>query len=177
MPATTVRECLFTTRHTILRRTHRAVRTAEEAGCELRPSPLAEPEGPVSWLLAAPRKAAAVSNFNCRKRPKWQIEYTESCHKLFVQSARKYASLVTSKVLSMAIIQGTHTSPAAARRSERLVAELAPPWVSARFCPLRRSLLAFGSNPASRATRTPGTRTHGRVVATSSQPRATRSAM
>ena len=37
------------------------------AGCELRPSPLAEPEGPVSWLLAAPRKAAAVSNLNCRK--------------------------------------------------------------------------------------------------------------
>ena len=34
------------------------------AGCELRPSPLAEPEGPVSWLLAAPRKAAAVSNLN-----------------------------------------------------------------------------------------------------------------
>jgi hypothetical protein len=88
------------------------VRTAEEAGCELRPSPLAEPEGPVSWLLPAPRKAAAVSNFNCRKRPNRQIEYTESCHKLFVQSARKYASLVTSKVvLSMAIIQGTHTSP------------------------------------------------------------------
>ena len=27
-------------------------------------------------------------------------------------------------------------------------------------CPLCRSLLAFGSNPASRATRTPGTRTH-----------------
>lgn len=44
------------------------------AGCELRPSPLAEPEGPVSWLLPAPRKAAAVSNFNCRKRPKRQIE-------------------------------------------------------------------------------------------------------
>ena len=38
------------------------------AGCELRPSPLAEPEGPVSSLLAAPRKAAAVSNLNCRKR-------------------------------------------------------------------------------------------------------------
>ena len=45
--------------------------------------------------------------------------------------------------------------PAAARRSERLAAALAPPWVSARLCPLRRSLLAFGSNPASRATRTP----------------------
>ena len=71
---TTIRECLFTTRHTILRRTHRAVRTAEEAGCELRPSPLAEPEGPVSWLLPALRKAAAVSNFNCRKRPNRQIE-------------------------------------------------------------------------------------------------------
>ena len=53
---------------------HRAVWTAEEAACELRPSPLAEPEGPVSWLLPAPRKAAAVSNFNCRKRPNRQIE-------------------------------------------------------------------------------------------------------
>ena len=44
------------------------------AGCELRPSPLAEPEGPVSWLLAAPRKAAAVSNLNTHRnqRPKRQ---------------------------------------------------------------------------------------------------------
>jgi hypothetical protein len=97
------------------------VRTAEEAGCELRPSPLAEPEGPVSWLLAAPRKAAAVSNFNCRKRPKWQIEYTESCHKLFVQSARKYASLVTSKVCTFNGDNPRYAhEPAAARRSERL---------------------------------------------------------
>ena len=49
------------------------------AGCELRPSPLAEPEGPVSWLLPAPRKAAAVSNFNCRKRSS-----AESCDLMFV---------------------------------------------------------------------------------------------
>ena len=59
----------------------------------------------------------------------------------------------------------------APRRSNRTAAGVCAP------CPLRRSLLAFGSTPASRATRTPGTGTHGRVVATSSQLRATRSAV
>jgi hypothetical protein len=73
-------------------------------------------------------------------------------------------------------IQGTHTSPGqfalrAPRRSPSTAVGVRAP------CPLRRSLLAFGSNPASRATRTPGTGTHGLVVATSSQLRAARSAV
>ena len=46
---------------------HRAVWTAEEAACELRPSPLAE--GPLSRLLAAPRKARR-SQFEHAQRPK-----------------------------------------------------------------------------------------------------------
>ena len=45
-------------------------------------------------------------------------------------------------------------------------------------CPLRRSLLAFGIEPGQpRDARTPGTRTHGRVAARSTEPRATRSTM
>ena len=43
--------------------------------------------------------------------------------------------------------QGTRSSPAAVRRSERLVAALAPPSVPARLYPLRRLLPAFGIEP------------------------------
>ena len=69
------------------------------------------------------------------------------------------------------------TQTAAVRRSERLVAALAPPSVSTRLVRCAGHCWPSGSNPASRATRTPGTRTHGRVAARSTQPRATRSAM
>ena len=61
--------------------------------------------------------------------------------------------------LSMAYmaIQGTH-EPAAARRSERLVAALAPPSVSARLVRCAGRFLANGSQPARRGTPMPGAR-------------------
>jgi hypothetical protein len=66
VPATTIRECLFT-RHTILRRTHRAVRTAEEGWVRVE----AEPQWqrgrcPGSRPLLDGRPALSNLNINCK---------------------------------------------------------------------------------------------------------------
>ena len=157
-------------------RTHRAVKTAEEAGCELRPSPLVEGAvlapgrsskggGALEFEMPKTAETAAQTTENKKRETglkKRETGSTTSAHETFVQwysGDPKYARARRSSPLR------------APRRSNRTAAGVCAP------CPLRRSLLAFGSTPASRATRTPGTGTHGRVVATSSQLRATRSAV
>jgi hypothetical protein len=157
-------------------RTHRAVKTAEEAGCELRPSPLVEGAvlapgrsskggGALEFELPKTAETAAQTTENKKRETglkKRETGSTTSAPETFVQwysGDPKYARARRSSPLR------------APRRSNRTATGVCAP------CPLRRSLLAFGSTPASRATRTPGTGTHGRVVATSSQLRATRSAV
>jgi hypothetical protein len=112
--------------------THRAVKTAEEAGCELRPSPLVE------WAVLAPgrsSKGGGALEFELPKTAETAAQTTEN--KKRETGLKKRDGLNhkhTPRLLFNGIpaIQGTH-EPAAVRRSERLVAALAPPPVSARL--------------------------------------------
>jgi hypothetical protein len=157
-------------------RTHRAVKTAEEAGCELRPSPLVD-----GAVLAPGRssKGGGALEFEMPKTAETAAQTTENKKRETGLKKRETGSTTSAPETFVQWYSGDpkyararRSSPLRApRRSNRTAAGVCAP------CPLRRSLLAFGSTPASSATRTPGTGTHGRVVATSSQLRATRSAV
>jgi hypothetical protein len=178
-------------------RTHRAVKTAEEAGCELRPSPLVEGAvlapgrsskggGALEFELPKTAETAAQTTEN-KKRETGLFENVRRAQPHTTENKKRETGLKKRETGSTTSAPETfvqwysgdpkyararRSSPLRApRRSNRTAAGVCAP------CPLRRSLLAFGSTPASRATRTPGTGTHGRVVATSSQLRATRSAV
>jgi hypothetical protein len=105
--------------------THRAVKTAEEAGCELRPSPLVE-----GAVLAPGRssKGGGALEFELPKTAETAAQTTEN------KNVRRAQPQAHPRLLFNGIpaIQSTH-EPAAVRRSERLVAAIAPPPVSARL--------------------------------------------
>ena len=113
-------------------RTHRAVKTAEEAGCELRPSPLVE-----GAVLAPGRssKGGGALEFEMPKTAETAAQTTENKKRETGLKKRETGSTTSAPetfVQWYSAIQGTH-EPAAVRRSERLVAALAPPSVSARL--------------------------------------------
>jgi hypothetical protein len=148
-------------------------------------------EGPLSRLTAAPRRAAGALEFEHQlPRPTCNVRNflqnnkrtfckTECSEELSAKQQRNF--LQNNKYLAPGLNAiRRYKVRTRARRSSPLrapVAELAPPWVSARlvrcaghFWPSDRT------RPAARRVRQAHERT-GRVVATASQPRATCSAM
>jgi hypothetical protein len=134
-------------------RTHRAVKTAEEAGCELRPSPLVEGAvlapgrsskggGALEFELPKTAETAAQTTEN-KKRETGLFENVRRAQPHTTENKKRETGLKKRETGSttsapetlfngIPAIQSTH-EPAAVRRSERLVAALAPPPVSARL--------------------------------------------
>ena len=137
--------------HAILRGTHRAVCTAEGGVCELRPSPLAVTVLPSlrSRRVACARCPLGSNETVAIQR---QIDLKQKTLDVSTETNTQARPLNTNcghvhgnkhtvgeygRFRRILILHGrrkcVYTSPAAVRRSERLVAALAPPLVSPRL--------------------------------------------